>query len=122
MVVMWKSSLTALGKRYALLPIYTCALKYSHHASSHYVVLARSRENGTFFRKTAMASKPSVPAHFQERAHYKECIVYQVYPASFQDSNGDGIGDIRGLVSKLDYIKSLAVVSVLRRQRRPSRS
>ena len=69
-----------------------------------------------------MASESGVPPHFQERAHYKECIVYQVYPASFQDSNGDGIGDIRGLVSKLDYIKSLGVVSVLCRQRPPPRS
>jgi oligo-1,6-glucosidase len=40
---------------------------------------------------------------------WKECVVYQVYPASFQDSNGDGIGDIPGLISRLDYIKDLGV-------------
>ena len=36
-------------------------------------------------------------------------IVYQVYPMSFQDSNGDGIGDIRGVINRLDYIQNLGV-------------
>ncbi|KLO03941.1 glycosyl hydrolase [Schizopora paradoxa] len=43
------------------------------------------------------------------RAWWKEAIVYQVYPASFCDSNGDGIGDLKGLTSKLDYLKDLGV-------------
>lgn len=38
--------------------------------------------------------------------------MYQVYPASFCDSNGDGIGDVRGIISKLDYLKELGVVSM----------
>lgn len=41
------------------------------------------------------------------KAWYKECIVYQIYPMSFCDSNGDGIGDLPGIISKLDYIKDL---------------
>lgn len=40
---------------------------------------------------------------------WKEGIVYQIYPRSYQDSNGDGIGDIRGIIDRLDYIKSLGV-------------
>jgi len=40
---------------------------------------------------------------------WKECVVYQIYPRSFADSNGDGIGDLRGIVGKLDYLKSLGV-------------
>ncbi|HAA10495.1 MAG TPA: glucohydrolase [Cytophagales bacterium] len=40
---------------------------------------------------------------------WKEAVIYQVYPRSFQDSNGDGIGDLPGLISRLDYLKSLGV-------------
>lgn len=43
----------------------------------------------------------------QTKKWWKESVVYQVYPRSFQDSNGDGIGDISGLISRLDYIKEL---------------
>lgn len=35
--------------------------------------------------------------------------MYQIYPRSFQDSNGDGVGDLRGIISRLDYVKSLSV-------------
>ncbi|MEL6560308.1 MAG: alpha-glucosidase [Bacteroidota bacterium] len=40
---------------------------------------------------------------------WKEGIVYQIYPRSFYDSNNDGVGDIKGIIEKLDYIKSLGV-------------
>src|SRR4051794_7317631 len=40
---------------------------------------------------------------------WKESVVYQIYPRSFQDSNGDGIGDLRGIISRLDYLKELGV-------------
>lgn len=43
---------------------------------------------------------------------YKDAVVYQIYPRSFCDSNGDGIGDIRGIISKLDYLKELGVNTV----------
>src|ERR1700759_2111152 len=44
-----------------------------------------------------------------ERKWWKEAIVYQIYPRSFKDADGDGIGDLKGIISKLDYIKSLGV-------------
>ncbi|HEY5706030.1 MAG TPA: alpha-glucosidase [Terrimicrobiaceae bacterium] len=40
---------------------------------------------------------------------WKESVVYQIYPRSFCDSNGDGIGDLRGIIQKLDYLKELGV-------------
>ncbi len=45
-------------------------------------------------------------------AWWKEAIVYQVYPRSFKDGNGDGVGDLRGIIEKLDYIQSLGVDAV----------
>jgi oligo-1,6-glucosidase len=40
---------------------------------------------------------------------WKEAVIYQIYPRSFKDSNGDGIGDINGIISKLDYLKELGI-------------
>lgn len=44
-----------------------------------------------------------------KKAWWKEAIVYQIYPRSFCDSNGDGIGDLNGITSKLDYLKELGI-------------
>lgn len=44
-----------------------------------------------------------------QKTWWKEAIIYQIYPRSFQDSDGDGIGDLNGITSRLDYIQSLGV-------------
>ncbi|ENQ3079494.1 alpha-glucosidase [Bacillus cereus] len=44
-----------------------------------------------------------------EKQWWKESVVYQIYPRSFMDSNGDGIGDLRGIISKLDYLQELGI-------------
>lgn len=44
-----------------------------------------------------------------DKKWWKESVVYQIYPRSFKDGNGDGIGDLIGITEKLDYIKALGV-------------
>jgi oligo-1,6-glucosidase len=44
-----------------------------------------------------------------KKTWWKESVVYQIYPRSFYDSNGDGVGDLRGIIQKLDYLKGLGV-------------
>ena len=46
------------------------------------------------------------------RKWWKEAVVYQIYPRSFLDTNGDGIGDLQGIISKLDYIKALGANTI----------
>jgi len=52
---------------------------------------------------------PATDSSSAGRKWWKEAVVYQVYPRSFKDNDGDGIGDLKGILSKLDYIKSLGV-------------
>ena len=59
--------------------------------------------------KKETASTDSIASY---RKWWKEAVVYQIYPRSFKDSDGDGIGDLKGIISKLDYIKSLGVDAV----------
>ena len=47
-----------------------------------------------------------------QKQWYKGAVIYQVYPRSFQDSNNDGIGDLRGIINRIDYIKSLGVDAI----------
>ncbi|MBR2038454.1 MAG: glucohydrolase, partial [Lachnospiraceae bacterium] len=48
----------------------------------------------------------------QIQESYKDLIFYQIYPRSFKDANGDGIGDLRGIIEKLDYLVELGVNAV----------
>ncbi len=43
------------------------------------------------------------------RTWWKESVIYQIYPRSFKDSNGDGIGDLGGIIEQLDYLKKLGI-------------
>ena len=52
------------------------------------------------------AQKPTQPSWLSE------AVFYQIYPSSFQDSDGDGYGDLKGILSRLDYIKSIGVTAI----------
>ena len=56
-----------------------------------------------------MNTRNETTANGYTRKWWKEAIIYQIYPRSFKDSNGDGIGDLKGITSELDYIKGLGV-------------
>ena len=59
--------------------------------------------------KSADLKEGDITANGYTRKWWKEVVVYQIYPRSFKDSNGDGIGDLKGISSQLDYVKRLGV-------------
>lgn len=63
---------------------------------------------------TLLNSEKDVPTLGGEitRKWWKEAVIYQIYPRSFKDSDGDGIGDINGIIEKLDYLKDLGVDAI----------
>ena len=48
----------------------------------------------------------------QDLSWWQHAVIYQIYPRSFQDSNGDGIGDLNGIRQRLDYLVALGVDAV----------
>eukprot|EP00762_Andalucia_godoyi_P006975 ANDGO_07743.mRNA.1 Trehalose synthase/amylase TreS len=61
----------------------------------------------------AYALSPRIPSNaLDEKTWYKDAIIYQIHIKSFFDSNGDGIGDFRGLTSKLDYLADLGITVI----------
>lgn len=95
---------------------------YAHHhsvsiqfsPSNSLAVLSVSRHPKPKFSSTMTVGPSASPKGVfangpQRRSWWKEASVYQIYPASFCDANGDGFGDIPGVVSKLDYLKALGV-------------
>ncbi len=80
------------------------------------------KKNQTLFLFLAFWIFTNLPLNAQDKSTtllknsdakwWKEAVVYQIYPRSFKDSDGDGIGDLKGIISKLDYIKSLGIDAV----------
>ena len=65
----------------------------------------------SFMSITAQENKTTI-VKISDAKWWKEAVIYQIYPRSFKDSDGDGIGDIKGIISKLDYLKSLGIDAV----------
>ncbi|MGD0628765.1 MAG: alpha-glucosidase [Terracidiphilus sp.] len=55
---------------------------------------------------------PSAGAASSEQNWWKNAVIYEIYPRSYQDSNGDGIGDLNGITQRLDYLKTLGVDAI----------
>jgi alpha-glucosidase len=60
----------------------------------------------------AAAQSPSQSKDPYEHPWWKNAVIYEIYPRSFQDSNGDGIGDLNGIASRLDYLQALGVDAI----------
>ncbi len=78
------------------------------------VRLSRGRVNADFIDTLVrlLAAHPDVPDDSDAPitpAWWKEAVFYQIYPRSFSDSNGDGIGDLRGIMDRLDHLQALGV-------------
>lgn len=58
------------------------------------------------------AEKKEAAADTLNRKWWKEAVIYQLYPRSFQDSDGDGVGDLKGITQRLDYLQSLGVDAI----------
>ena len=59
-----------------------------------------------------LVNEKSVNEHQPRQAWWKEGVVYQIYPRSFKDSNGDGVGDLRGIIEELDYLQRLGITII----------
>jgi oligo-1,6-glucosidase len=74
-------------------------------------ITSSSGSQATFTTSTTTTSS-TTPPHTHKPTWWKEALIYQIYPSSFYDSNGDGLGDIRGVIGKLDYLKELGVDAI----------
>ena len=59
-----------------------------------------------------MTVKTHMPVKHDGTRWWKDAVVYQIYPASFYDSNNDGVGDLPGVALKLDYLQQLGVDTI----------
>ena len=60
----------------------------------------------------ALGPAARAPSPSASGTWWKHAVVYEIYPRSFQDSNGDGIGDLNGITSRLDYLRDLGIDAI----------
>jgi oligo-1,6-glucosidase len=75
----------------------------------YYLIVIISFLIGAASCNNSSEKKDAVKTDSSQKKWWKEAVVYQIYPRSFQDSDGDGVGDLKGLTGKLDYVKSLGI-------------
>src|SRR6202162_3436717 len=83
-------------------------------SGSHFLYPAACADEARFrlFPVTAGRPRSNVVTLPQDGLWYKDAIIYQVHVRTFHDSNGDGIGDFRGLAEKLDYLQELGITAL----------
>src|SRR6185437_9644925 len=75
------------------------------------VSLLQSLEIAIVFILLTPFSSPA-QSNASQSPWWKHAVIYEIYPRSFQDTNGDGIGDINGITSRLDYLKQLGIDAI----------
>ncbi|MGA1296377.1 MAG: alpha-amylase family glycosyl hydrolase, partial [Burkholderiaceae bacterium] len=63
-------------------------------------------------KKPAIKAKSKAKAKAPNNQWWRGGVIYQIYPRSFVDSNGDGVGDLKGITEKLDYVSALGVDAI----------
>src|SRR5215210_2897053 len=87
----------------------TARLGFEMKHSPAVIVLCAALAIMTAMEPLTVNAQHATTANGYTRKWWKEAVVYQIYPRSFKDANGDGIGDLQGITSQLDYIKGLGV-------------
>lgn len=75
--------------------------------SPHFALFQTSSELQAKYKFLSNDDLSKLSSSYSDPAWWKEAVVFQIWPASFADSNGDGVGDLKGIISKLDYLKDL---------------
>jgi len=64
------------------------------------------------YKQIPLSTQFKMPAEGGDRDWWRGAVIYQIYPRSFQDSNGDGVGDLRGILSRLPYVRQLGANAI----------
>ncbi len=83
-----------------------------HHLRALATTLAAGTAICALALAPAVAARPATHAETPSTPWWKHAVIYEIYPRSFQDSNGDGIGDLKGITQRLDYLQSLGIDAI----------
>lgn len=98
---------SAFAKWKTVLPLAACALLLPLHAQDGATKKETAASAAGIEQEKGEETMRHAPPKWMENT-----VFYQIYPQSFQDSNGDGVGDLRGIIERLDYVKSLGVSAI----------